>query len=111
MRSLSVDRNLGNGKIRHEKIKMTPTGSEKVDPSKNALVITGQALIHALADFPHLFLQLGELCNSVRSSAARSLYLRERTALFSLAYARSLPAVRSRPSLSCSALVRFLPCR
>ena len=68
---MSVDRNLGNGKTRREKMRLTPTGTEAVDPSKNALVITGQALIHALADYPDLFLRLGELCSSVRRAGRR----------------------------------------
>ena len=64
-RSLSVDRKLSDGNMRHENMKLTPTGEEAVDPSKNALVISGQALIHAIADYPDMFLKLGELCNSV----------------------------------------------
>jgi phospholipid-translocating ATPase len=64
--TLSVDR-LADGKVKRDNVVLTPTGKEKVDPSKNALIITGQALIHALADYPDLFLRLGELCSSVRS--------------------------------------------
>jgi hypothetical protein len=41
--------------------------AQHVDIEQNAFVITGQALIFALQEYPGLFLKLGEQCISVCS--------------------------------------------
>ena len=65
-RSFSVEQALPDGRTRIGKVKLAPQGNEAVDKANNALVITGHALIHALADYPDKFLKLGEFCISVR---------------------------------------------